>query len=64
MLIAYSLIIISSKMVNRTILTPRLLASKTGIKEHLLKDKEMELIRIFGWETYFVTFVKRQQVYT
>ena len=63
MLIAYTFIIIASKMVNRTMLTPRLLAAKTGIREQLIRDKEMELIGMLNWEMYFVTFVKRQQVY-
>jgi hypothetical protein len=63
MLIAYTFIIIASKMVNRTMLTPRLLATKTGIREQLIRDKEMELIGMLGWEMYFVTFVKRQQLY-
>ena len=63
MLIAYTFIIIASKMVNRTMLTPKLLAGKTGIKEHELKSKEMELIQLLNWQMYFVTFVKRQQIY-
>jgi len=55
------MIIIASKVTNKQILTPRLIAEKIGVTIEELEAVEMKLIRMMNFEVYFETFVKKMQ---
>jgi hypothetical protein len=58
---AYGIIMVASKVANKKILTPKVVADKSKLDVKLLREIEMNLLMMMNFKVYFETFVKLLQ---